>query len=257
MKKIAFASSTLALIAASFTPAMAAPVTLGSLPMAQQTSITNTCIAKQNGQFVGTPKDLDATVLEDFEISRVTITNIPGGQELSRTPFVFTTGSEHKNGQSPNIFGDFTSDVTFSGGLNVQEVVTADRTTVTFGCAMSKDNGLTFPNGQQIPNDGSLFVSFDANQETNTETVSAPDFTVTITEDRVICNSPTKNPGVWRAQNGYTGACSTTLYNAVNPGGTHSNSVPDLAPLRPNTDHNQPLPLDALDTTPIVLDDEV
>ena len=84
--------------------------------------------------FTATPISLDATVVVSFEISRTTITNIPGGQELSRTPFVFTTGSEHKNGQSPNVFGDFTSNVTFSGGLNVQEVVTADRTTVTFGC---------------------------------------------------------------------------------------------------------------------------
>lgn len=255
MKKIALGAVAFAMATTSLTPATAAPISLASLPADQQTALRATCTAAQNGQFIGTPKDLDATTIVGFEKSRVEIENIPSGVELSRTPFVFTTGSEHKNGQSPNVFGRFTSEVTYSGGLNIVEITTVDRTTVTFGCAMSKDNGLTFPKGQQIANDGSLFASYDTNERKVRDTVSAPDFVVTLTEGRVICNSPTKNPGVWRNQNGYAGLCNTTLYNTVNPGGTHSNSVPGLAPLRPNTDHFQDLPLDSL-YAPQIIDDE-
>ena len=257
MRKMIMTAVAAAMATTAMTPAMAAPISLSSLPLAQQNAIKAVCTTAENGQFVGTPKDLDATVIIGFEKSRETIENIPSGVELSRTAANFDVGSEHKNGQSPNVFGDFTSLVTYSGGINKQKVVTVDRTKVTFGCAMSKDNGLTYPQGQQIANDGSLFVNYDANETTTYPEVSAPDYTLPFTEDRVICNSPTKNPGVWRNQNGYTGTCNTALYVSVNPGGTHSNSVPGVSPLRPNTDHFEALPLDALEAPQIVLDDEV
>ena len=87
-------------------------------------------------------------------------------------------------------------------------------------------------------------------------TVSAPNYTQSFSEDRVICISPTKNPGVWRNQNGYTGVCSTARYLAVGMGaGTHSNSVPGLTPLRPDApDHQETLPLDSVFTSPLPWD---
>lgn len=261
MKKFAFASAAFALMATSITPAMAVTVPFSSLPAAQQMLAQTTCngFIPGNSPFVATPTALDDTVTVGFETSRVTITSIQGGQEIGRTPYVLTAGSEHRNGQSPNIFGDFTSIVTFSGGLLIQQVTTVDRHKVTFGCALSKDNGETFPNGKQVENTGALFVNFNTNTRTFTDTVSAPNTTQTFTEDRVICISPTKNPGVWRQQNGYTLVCNTMKYLAVGMGaGTHSNSVPGLAPLRPNApDHEESMPMDSLVSWPLAWDGEV
>lgn len=264
MKKFAFQVAAIALLATSLTPltpAMATPVSFASLPAAQQMFAQTTCNGFIPGMspFIAMPTALDDTVTVGFEVSRITITNIPSGTLLGQTPFVFTSGSEHRNGQSPNIFGDYTSIATYSGGLLVQQVTTANRHKVTFGCRLTKPNGEIAPNGQQVANDGTLFVNYNTNTNTFTETVSAPNTTQTITEDRVICISPTKNPGVWRQQNGYTLVCNTNKYLAVGmQAGTHSNSVPGLAPLRPNApDHDDALPLDSLFSSPLPWDGEV
>lgn len=42
----------------------------------------------------------------------------------------------------------------------------------------------------------------------------------------VICISPTKNPGTWRQQNGYTGTCSTAFFGTLGPVPIPSNSLP-------------------------------
>lgn len=45
----------------------------------------------------------------------------------------------------------------------------------------------------------------------------------------VVCNSPTKNPGTWRAQNGYLGlggACSTATFTSLGTATIPSNSLP-------------------------------
>jgi hypothetical protein len=57
-----------------------------------------------------------------------------------------------------------------------------------------------------------------------------PNTTVVTTGDGVICISPTKNPGTWRNQNGYTGACSTALFYSLAgiPDPIPSNSLPPV-----------------------------
>lgn len=260
MKKLLFTSAVLAMAGTVMTPvaASAAPIAFSSIPSAQQTAMQNTCSSALNGNsnFVATPADLDASVTTGVETSRVTVQNIPGGTVLGQTPFTLEAASEHRNGSSPNIFGFFNSTVTYSGGLLVQDVTTVDRYNVTFGCLVTKPNGEVAPRGRQIPNDGTLFVNYDLNAATTQDTVSAPDYTEVVSDERVICISPTKNPGTWRQQNGYTGTCSTAVYLSLG-GATRSNSVPGLTPLRPNApDHSTPPALDSLDAAPIAWDED-
>jgi len=264
MKKFALSAAAIALATTSFTPAFAATIAFNSLPPAQQTLVQNTCNGFIPGMshFIAVPSDLNDAVTVGFEVSRVTTESIPGGTLISQTPYVFTTGSEHRNGQSPNIFGFFTSVATYSGGKLVQQVTKADRHHVTFGCGIFKEPGILAPPGLQVPNNGILFVNYDTNVVTTTETKSEPNTTQTLTADQVICISPsttskgTKADG-WRGQNGYpTARCTTIFYLSLgdNPG-THSNSVPNLVPLRPDTpDHNEPLALDSLFSSPLPWD---
>jgi hypothetical protein len=126
----------------------------------------------------------------------------PGGV-ISKT---FQAGSEHRHGGSPNIFGAF--DVVTAGGS----------TSYTFDCQTfnpppnENANG-TYPEGLQFP---------------GVSTVIEDGETTTSVEDGVICISPTKNPGTWRNQNGYTGTCSTAVFYSLAgiPDPIPSNSLP-------------------------------
>ena len=106
----------------------------------------------------------------------------PGGD----TTIELIAGTEHRHGGSPNIFSD--AHIVTSGGSTMY---TFD--CQTFNPQAGSEQG-AYPAGLQFPGQ-STSVENTSGSETDT--------------DVVICNSPTKNPGVWRAQNGYTGNCST------------------------------------------------
>ena len=254
MKKLSFSTIATALVATSLTPLTVAPafaatvVPTADTQAAMQASCDLAKPANTNGvTYVATP-DITSTVTT-VNISRVTIENIPGGILLSQTPYTFTTGSEHRNGYSTNIHGNFTSEATYTGGKLVQEVTEVTNTTFTFGCKVEKTTrGQTnlAPPGQQVPAD------LTKNQIDATvirrEEVSAPDKVVTLHAEKVICISPKKNPGIWTNQNGYAGTCSAALYNSVALGGpVPSNSVPGVSQLLPNApDQQTALPEDQL-----------
>lgn len=254
MKKLTFSTIAGALAASSLTslavpPALAQTVTPNATT---QTAMQAACDAAKPANTPGTTytatPDVTNTVTQTVETGRVTIQNILGGTLLNQTPFTFTTGSEHRNGYSTNIHGDFTSEATYSGGKLVQEVTEVTNTTFTFGCHVVKttNGNTTTPPGQQVP--ATLIKQQAGEPTTRTEEVSAPDTVVTLNAEKVICISPKKNPGTWTNQNGYAGTCSSSLYNSVAEGGpVPSNSVPGVSQLLPNApDHQTALPEDQL-----------
>lgn len=247
MKKTTLNVLTLALVASSLSPLTAVPAFAQTVTpdTASLTAMQAACdLAKPADQrrvtYVATPY-VSNTVSNVIEVSRVTIEDIPGGILLSQTPYVFTAGSEHRNGYSTNIHGDFTSKATYSGGRLVQQITEVVNTTFTYGCSVKKTtNGVTdlAPPGQQVP--ATLTRQQQSAPTTRTETVSKPDVVVILHAEKVICISPKKNPGIWTNQNGYTGACGSALYNAVALGGpVPSNSVPGVERLLPNAPDQQ------------------
>jgi len=139
-----------------------------------------------------------------FEVTAIHVVEgafTPGGVVSSE----FVAGSQHRHGGSPNIFGSF--EVTTSGGS----------TAFTFDCQTFNPNANSeqgaYPNGLQLTGQSTSVVNEDE---------------VVITQDGVICISPTKNPGTWRNQNGYTGTCSTALFYSLAgiPEPIPSNSLP-------------------------------
>jgi len=126
----------------------------------------------------------------------------PGGV-ISKT---FQAGSEHRHGGSPNIFGAF--DVETAGGSTSYTLDCQ-----TFNPPANENAPGTYPEGLQFY--GVAAVIEDGE-------------TTTSVEDGVICISPTKNPGTWRNQNGYTGICSTDAFYALAgiPDPIPSNSLP-------------------------------
>lgn len=124
------------------------------------------------------------------------------------TSSAFNTGSEHLHGGSPNIFGTFT--VTVTGAA----------TRFVFDCQTLNTASGNYPPGLQMPG----------------QTTDVPDTTggsSTYPDDRVICISPTKNPGTWRGQNTYpTLSCGYTLYQSLagkfDPSDPPTNSLPHI-----------------------------
>lgn len=231
MRKAIYLLAT-AMVAQSFvfTAAPAAAATI-------QDQAYAVCFANRpNSTWTTSVNGLVTTSTTGVELSRVTVANILGGTELSRTPETFSAASEHRNGSSPNIFGDWETVVTYSGGFLDQLVTVGTASTTTFGCRMT-NNGSNFPGPQQIPV-GSLQFSSSETTGTFHDIVSAPNYTETLYVEKVICNSPSTSSkktaaNGWANQNGYGGTCSTAVYLTLG-GGTHSNSVPGLTPLRPN-----------------------
>ncbi len=242
-------------LAFAATPAMAAPASTTAATMQAA------CDAGLPGNTTNTIWSavpyIANTSTTTTETSRVTIENIPGGLLLGQTPYTFTAGSEHRNGYSTNVHGNFTSIATYSGGKLVQQVTDSTVTTYTFGCTVTRNRGgvRNQPAGQQVA--PTLTASDPAVTSTRLEEVSAPDYTVTLNAEKVICISPKKNPGTWTNQNGYTGTCNSALYLAVAQGGpVPSNSVPGVTQMTPNApDHQTALPEDQLYYPPLV-DDE-
>jgi|GEM_PF-7120305 len=173
-----------------------------------------------------------------IELSRVTTQNIPGGTLLSQTPYLFRAGSEGRNGGSPNIHGIFESTATYSGGLLVQDVTEGTIETYNYGCSVTRTNR----NGStdQPPGLQTSGLSFTVTTVTRSfeDRVEAPNTTALLEQERTICNSPGSKGGTWRAQNGYTGACTTAVYLALgNQVMPRSNSVPSLF-VSGKSDHN-------------------
>jgi hypothetical protein len=183
----------------------------------------------------------------DVETSRTTIENIPGGTKVGQTPFLFLANSEGRNGGSPNIHGIFVSTVTYSGGKLVQRVVTEDIATYTYGCRIERTNKNTGrvdlpPEAQVAP---TLTFSVRSDRREFEDTVEGDNYTETEEQERVICNSPGSRGGQWRAQNGYTGACTTAAYLALsNQVMPRSNSVPSLF-VSGKPDHTLTVPADS------------
>ena len=174
----------------------------------------------------------------EYVKSVVTITNIPGGQLISSVGPNYV-GPQGRNGQSPNIFGTFKTVNTFTGGTLVQDVTYAQDTTFTYGCRVFKTNtkngNVTEPPGLQVT--GLTSTRTEVTRTVNVN-VSNPDVVVEQLTEKVICNSPLKNPGVWRNQNGYTGVCSTALFFSLSPLPIHSNSLPPFESLNALADQD-------------------
>ena len=220
-----------ALVVSSFTPVFVTPA-LAITPEAEA-ALNQVCIDilnpnDPNSEFqteaVGTTEVTGDEFLQNSEV----LSSTPGGVLISQTS-VYNPNSQHRHGGSPNIFGGFTVTSVYTGGSSSTLNTYAQTTTYTFGCRVWKDlgNGNTIePNGLQTPY--GLIEEDTVVTRQETVDVNNPDTTVVTAGDGVICISPTKNPGTWRKQNGYTGDCSTTLFYSLDgiPEPIPSNSLP-------------------------------
>lgn len=163
---------------------------------------------------------------------------------IGTATYTRTYRDAHVNGQSVNIhaFGDRIA--TYANGhTETTPTTTTTTTTLSASCHVHKlanDEASDHDSdheGYNVPPPGLQTVepvstsSSTQTFGTRTETFAGPwvDPNNTVyNEEFVICISPTRNPGVWRSQNGYNGqlgwACSTAWYNTL--GSTPSVSVP-------------------------------
>lgn len=240
MKTIKTTAIAALLSCSLLTPAPAMAQTIDPVARMQQTcAATNVVNPDENSTYSAALGDYASIVSAERVLSRVTTLHIPGGVLLSKTPALFMTGSEGRNAGSPNIFGEFKSTATYSGGSLVQQVVYGKDTIYTFGCVVSKTNSqgkITTPPGLQVTG---LSLTVTTQTRSVEERAVAPDVTQDYFSSGVICNSPLKNPGVWRAQNGYTGTCSTAAFLALGSALVHTNSVPYLPPINAEADRDE------------------
>lgn len=172
-------------------------------------------------------ESVSSTTGDEFVSGLNVIEDIPGGQVVGVVGPTFT-GQLGRNGQSPNIFGKFETVTEYTGGSYIADVQYSQTTTFTFGCTVfrTQPNGnVTTPPGLQVTNltfPVTIVTRTDRIEESNENTFE------TTLSDAVVCNSPLKNPGKWRNQNGYTGECSTALFNSLPGMPIHSNSQPPL-----------------------------
>lgn len=222
-----------ALVAATFSPALTSPA-FAVVPADIQADMQDVCdatlIPNNASDFTAEVIGVTEATGSEFVQSSHLVSSTPGGVLLSQTS-AFNGGSEHRHGGSPNIFGTFTVTSTYTGGSSVTEVTYAQTTTYTFGCHVFKVEGnsdhphVVEPGPFQTPI--GLTVENTVVTHTDTVNVNNPNTVTTSQGDGVICNSPTKNPGTWRNQNGYGGTCSTALFNSVGLGEPiSSNSLP-------------------------------
>ena len=221
-----------ALVATSLSPAFVTPA-FAITPEAQADLQDYCTDALQpndpNSEFQTEPVGVTESVGAEFLQSSQVISSTPGGVLISQSTVFDGNGSRHRHGGSPNIFGGFTTTSVYTGGSSETLNTYAQTTTYTFGCRVFKTVG----NGNEIEPDGLQIpygVQIQDTQVTRTDTVTVnnPNVTQVTNDDRVICISPTKNPGTWRNQNGYTGECSTALFYSLAgiPEPIPSNSLP-------------------------------
>jgi hypothetical protein len=222
-----------ALVISSFSPALITPA-FAVTPEAQadlQTACEDLLRPNDpNSEFQTEPTGVTEVTGAPFLSNSQVISSTPGGVLLSQTS-VYNANSQHRHGGSPNIFGGFTVTSVYTGGSSVTLNTYSATTTYTYGCRVWKtvgpdDDHVVEPPGLQVDYGRTL----DETLVTSTETVTVnnPNTTAVTAGDGVICISPTKNPGTWRNQNGYTGPCSTALFYSLAgiPDPIPSNSLP-------------------------------
>ena len=228
--KTRFLTAT-ALVISSFAPALTTPA-LAVTPEAQadlQAHCEDLLRPNDpNSEFQTEPTGVTEATGAEFLSDSQVISSTPGGVLLSQSS-VYNANSQHRHGGSPNIFGGFTVTSVYTGGSSETLNTYSQTTTYTFGCRVWKEVGngnIIEPPGLQIDYGQTL----DETLVTRTETVTVnnPNVTEVTAGDGVICISPTKNPGTWRKQNGYTGDCSTALFYSLAgiPDPIPSNSLP-------------------------------
>jgi hypothetical protein len=162
-----------ALVVAQFTPVAIAPAFAQTIDPAVQAQLDAFCATVvPPGGDPDNPPPLVITAISVEVISSTT----------GSVTVTFNTGSEHRHGGSPNIFGTF------------HVVSVASQTTYGFDCQTYNSASGTYPPGLQ--------------REGQVTTITTGT-TATYDADGVICNSPGRNPGTWRNQNGYPGNCQT------------------------------------------------
>jgi hypothetical protein len=157
-----------------------------------------------------------------------------------------TTYSEFKNarqnGQSVNIHADAKKTVVYPGSQTTIPTITTVKTTHNVTCHVHKlTNGNDkdelhegyniAPPGLNAQVGSASYETTETTHGTRTETSNLPYIDPNASSDSaqvVICISPGKVPGTWRAQNGYDGSlgtCSRAFYDSI-PATTPSVSVP-------------------------------
>lgn len=227
-----------ALVVSSFSPALITPafaVTPEALAGLQTACEDALRPNDPNSEFQTEPTGVTEVTGAEFLSDSQVLSSTPGGVLLSQSS-VYNANSQHRHGGSPNIFGGFTVTSVYTGGSSVTQNTYSQTTTYTFGCRVWKTVGpdndhVVEPGGLQIPgaqHPDLLTLDETLVTRTDTVTVNLPNTTAITAGDGVICISPTKNPGTWRNQNGYTGVCSTALFYSLAgiPEPIPSNSLP-------------------------------
>ena len=219
-----------ALCASIFASTALSTPALAQVPTDVQDEMQAFCEAALNpddaSQFQTEPTGVSSVTGPEFLSDSQVLSSTPAGVLLSQTSVFAGNATRHRHGGSPNIFGSFTITSVYSGGTSETLNTYSQTTTYTYGCHTFKEAGngnLIEPPGLQIP--VGLTVEDTNVTRTETVTVNNPNTTVVTTGDGVICISPNKNPGTWRNQNGYTGECSTALFN----------SLPGIEPISSNS----------------------
>jgi hypothetical protein len=230
--KTRFLAAT-ALVISSFSPVLVTPA-FAVTPEAQadlQTACEDLLRPNDpNSEYQTEPTGVTEVTGAEFLSNSQVLSSTPGGVLLSQTS-VYNANSQHRHGGSPNIFGGFTVTSVYTGGSSETLNTYSATTTYTYGCRVWKTVG---PDNDHVVQPPGLQVDYgqtlDETLVTRTETVTVnnPNTTAITAGDGVICISPTKNPGTWRNQNGYTGICSTALFNSLAgiPEPIPSNSLP-------------------------------
>src|ERR1044072_1124641 len=222
-----------ALVISSFSPVLVTPASAVT-PEAQadlQTACEDLLRPNDpNSEYQTEPTGVTEVTGAEFLSNSQVLSSTPGGVLLSQ-PSVYNANPQHRHGGSPNIFGGFTVTSVYTGGSSETLNTYSATTTYTYGCRVWKTVGTDNDHVVQPPGPQYDYgETLDETLVTRTETVTVnnPNTTAITAGDGVICISPTKNPGTWRNQNGYTGICSTALFNSLAgiPEPIPSNSLP-------------------------------
>jgi hypothetical protein len=150
-------------------------------------------------------------------------------------------GPAHLHGQSPNIFGYADANVTtYPNTLSFYHTLTTHHDDTIFDCKVSKMAGNpndtdhqheVVPPGLQSTGNKTAPTTrtvVDENGLAQSLQTGVPFITHTGATgvDVVVCISPGPKGGTWKAQSGWTGGCSTTLYTVTLNGSTPSASLP-------------------------------
>jgi hypothetical protein len=146
------------------------------------------------------------------------------------TPATFVPLSEARRGGSPNIHGEFVATATYAGAVSTQTVTTYTGASFVFSCAFDKTTNGTTNLNWKVEAAATPLVEEGAGVS-STRTITGDPVIQREFSDGVICNSPGTKKGEWRAQNGYTGTCSTAVFETLLGKTVTSNSLPNFTPV--------------------------